>query len=59
MKKIVCESCNNRHGDYGVWIVYNRVVICDTCRLATINYLRNMDFGWDHPWIIEFGAMTR
>lgn len=57
MKKIVCDSCKNRRGDYGMWTIYNSVIICETCRLTAIEWMRLMGFGMGHPFIREISIV--
>jgi len=57
MRKVVCESCKNRQGDVGIWVIYNSVVICETCRLAAIEWMMNHGFGFNHPFIREISTV--
>ena len=56
MRKIVCDACKNRYGDYAIWVVHKNVLLCESCRLAAIEYWReDLGFGFfSHVWIDMF-----
>lgn len=65
MRKIPCQSCRNKHfgvnnyGSPGQWLVFDTVVICDTCRLAVIQYWTDV-LGFNlasHVFLDEFMGM--
>ena len=58
MRKITCQSCKNRYGDYGLWVIFDRVIICETCRLAVIEYCR-LEFDLGHPLALECLVIPR
>lgn len=42
MRKIVCQCCENRYGDSASWLIFKNTFICESCRLAAIEYLRDV-----------------
>jgi hypothetical protein len=61
MRKIPCDCCDNRFGDYAIWIIFDRVFICETCRLNVIETMQSWGFGLDyaHPFMVEFIRLKR
>lgn len=63
MRKIPCQSCRGRPKmtrESANWIVFDRVLICDTCRLAVIQYWTDV-LGFSlaaHPFLDEFIDMN-
>jgi hypothetical protein len=53
MRKVTCQSCKSRYGDTGIWIVFGSVIICESCRLAVIDYFKDQ-FDLGHPFVQEF-----
>lgn len=55
MRKIVCGACKNRYGDSGTWIVFKSAIICESCRLTAIEWMRAMGFSLarPHPFLDE------
>jgi hypothetical protein len=58
MKKIVCECCKNkRAGDSAIWVIYGSVMICESCRLAAIEWMLAWGFTFAHPFIREISTV--
>lgn len=39
MRKIVCQCCEVEGAR---WVLWDSTLVCETCRLAAIDYLRNV-----------------
>lgn len=62
MRKIVCQSCDNRFGDNAHWVAFNEVYICESCRLAAVEYLRivcGLSLAKSHPFLDELSGITK
>lgn len=64
MRKIACQCCKPRWDgriiEGASWIIFDRVFICETCRLAAIEYWRNVlgfSLAHHHPFIDELIAV--
>ena len=56
MRKIVCQCCKSRYGDTAIWVVFDHTLICESCRLAAIEYLREvigLSLARHHPFLDE------
>jgi len=55
MRQIACESC----GHSGHWVVFDMMVVCESCRLSVVNYF-HLTFGLEsHPLLDEFMSVDR
>lgn len=64
MRKIVCQCCKPRRDkrvlEGAIWIVFNGTFICESCRLAAIEYLREivgLNLASVHPFLDELTAV--
>lgn len=60
MRKIACQCCKPRKDkrviEGAIWLVFDRTFICESCRLAAIEYLRDgvgLTLAKSHPFLDE------
>lgn len=56
MRKITCQCCDFRYSKTPAWMVWDNLIICDSCRLAVIQYWTQvLGFSFaPHPFFDEF-----
>jgi len=64
MRKIACQCCKPRKDgeiiEGAIWIIFDRVYICESCRLAAIRFLREhvgLSLAYAHPFLDELAGM--
>lgn len=57
MKKINCEFCKTKQSN-ATWYVFGSMMICETCRLAVVNYQHDLLGFAPHIFFDEFRQVS-
>lgn len=65
MRKIACQCCKPRKDgkilEGASWVIFGGVLICESCRLAAIEYLREgvgLSLAKAHPFLDELSGVS-